>query len=69
MIFEWNLILIKVKRINFLRCNVDVDLIDLKTLFPKIESLYVSGMKKAYGLQLKQFNPDVRIAGYTFELK
>lgn len=58
-----------VKDINFLRCHVDVDLINLKTLFPKIESLYISGMKKEYGLQLKQLNPDVRIASYTFELK
>lgn len=57
-----------VKSINFILCNVEVDLINLKEYFPNIESLHVSGMKKEYGLQLKQLNPDVQITSRSFEL-
>lgn len=57
-----------VKSINFILCNMEVDLINLKEYFPNIESLHVSGMKKEYGLQLKQLNPDVQITSRSFEL-
>ncbi|NIK70559.1 hypothetical protein [Paenibacillus sp. BK720] len=58
-----------VKSIDFILCNVEVDLIDLKEYFPKIESLHISGMKKEYGLQLKRLNPDVMITSRSFELE
>lgn len=58
-----------VKHISFILCNVEVDLINLKEYFTNIESLHISGMKKEYGLQLKQMNPDVQITGRSFELK
>ncbi len=57
-----------VKHIDFILCNVEVDLINLKEYFPNIESLHISGMKKEYGLQLKQLNPDVQITSRSFEL-
>lgn len=57
-----------VKHLDFILCNVEVDLIDLKEYFPNIESLHISGMKKEYGLQLKQLNPDVQITSRSFEL-
>ncbi|OAB34874.1 hypothetical protein PMSD_14040 [Paenibacillus macquariensis subsp. defensor] len=57
-----------VKHIDFILCNVQVDLINLKEYFPSIESLHISGMKKEYGLQLKQLNPDVQITSRSFEL-
>lgn len=60
--------LTSVKHIDFIFCHVQVDLIHLKEYFPKLESLHISGMKKDYGLQLKQLNPDVRITSRSFEL-
>lgn len=57
-----------VKIVDFILCNVEVDLINLKEYFPKIESLHISGMKKEYGVQLKQLNPDVTITSNSFEL-
>lgn len=57
-----------VRSINFILCNVEVDLINLKEYFPNIEKLYISGMKKEFGEQLKQLNPDVKIGSYSFEL-
>lgn len=61
--------LIHVKHIDFILCNVQVDLIDLKEYFPSLESLHISKMKKEFGLQLKQLNPDVRISGNSFEIE
>jgi hypothetical protein len=57
-----------VKILEFILCNVEVDLINLKDYFPKLESLYISSMKKDYGLQLKHLNPDVKIESRSFEL-
>lgn len=57
-----------VRSIDFLSCeNVKVDLINLKEYFPNIESLYISGMKKEFGKQLKELNPDVKIKSYSFQ--
>ncbi|MFC4775742.1 hypothetical protein ACFO9Q_02990 [Paenibacillus sp. GCM10023252] len=57
-----------IKVVKFILCNVEVELINLKNYFPKIESLHISGMKKEYGMQLKQLNPDVKITSSSFEL-
>lgn len=57
-----------VRHIDFILCKVEVDLIDLKEIFPSLESLHISGMKEEYGLQLKQLNPEVRITSRSFEL-
>lgn len=57
-----------VKIVDFILCNVEVELISLKEYFPNIESLHISGMKREYGLQLKQLNPDVQITSRSFEL-
>ncbi|PAD77398.1 hypothetical protein [Paenibacillus campinasensis] len=57
-----------VKHIDFILCNVQVDFIGLKDYFPNIESLHISGMKKERGLELKAWNPDVRITSRSFEL-
>ncbi|MNC30574.1 hypothetical protein D3C75_788620 [compost metagenome] len=58
-----------VKHINFILCNVKVDLINLKEYFPNIESLHISQMKKDYGMQLKELNPDVEITSRSFRLE
>ncbi|AKG36404.1 hypothetical protein [Paenibacillus durus] len=58
-----------VKHIDFILCNVKVDLINLKENFPNIESLHISQMKKDYGLQLKELNPDVEITSRSFRLE
>lgn len=57
-----------VKSIDFILCNVQVDLINLKEYFPNIESLHISHMKKEYGMKLKELNPDVHITGRSFSL-
>ncbi|RXZ81552.1 hypothetical protein EBB07_14615 [Paenibacillaceae bacterium] len=57
-----------VKHVDFIFCNVHVDLINLKEYFPNIESFHLSGMKKEFGLQLKHLNPDVQITSRSFEL-
>ncbi|MGG1638773.1 hypothetical protein [Paenibacillus sp. NRS-1760] len=57
-----------VKILGFILCNVEVDLINLKDYFPNLESMHISSMKKDYGLQLKQLNPDVQITSRSFEL-
>ena len=49
-------------------CNVEVELVNLKEHFPSLEKLYISGMKKDFGEQLKRLNPDVKIGSYYFEL-
>jgi len=56
------------KHISFILCNVEVDLINLKEYFPSLESCYISKMKKDYGIQLKQLNPDVQIKSEYFQL-
>lgn len=58
-----------VKHIDFILCQVQVDLIHLKEYFPKIESLHISQMKKDYGMQLKELNPDVEITSRSFRLE
>lgn len=58
-----------VKHIDFILCQVQVDLIYLKEYFPKIESLHISQMKKDYGMQLKELNPDVEITSNSFRLE
>jgi len=58
-----------VKHIDFILCNVQVDLVELKSYFPNLESLHVSRMKKEYGIQLKQLNPDIEITGNSFRLE
>lgn len=58
-----------VKHLSFILCNASVDLIQLKTYFPKLESLHISNMKKAYGMQLKEMNPDVKITSRSFTLE
>ncbi|RXZ81565.1 hypothetical protein EBB07_14695 [Paenibacillaceae bacterium] len=67
---EMNLIEIgkleKVKHITFIRCNVEVDLINLKEYFPNLESLHISKIKKDYGLKLKELNPDIEISSDSF---
>lgn len=59
----------KVKHIDFILCQVQVDLIQLKEHFPQIESLHISQMKKGYGMQLKELNPDVKITSNSFRLE
>jgi len=58
-----------VKHIDFILCQVHVDLIPLKEYFPKLESLHISQMKKEYGMQLKDLNPDVEITSNSFRLE
>ncbi|WP_268624558.1 hypothetical protein [Paenibacillus alvei] len=58
-----------VKHIDFILCQVHVDLIHLKEYFPKLESLHISRMKKDFGLQLKELNPDVKITSGSFSLE
>lgn len=58
----------KVKSLDLILCKVKVDLINLKDYFPNLEYLHVSHMKKDYGLQLKQLNPDVKITSWSFKL-
>ncbi|MGO4185141.1 hypothetical protein AB4Z17_28635 [Paenibacillus sp. TAF43_2] len=58
----------EVKILDFILCNVEVDLINLKDYFPNLESMHISSMKKDYGLQLKHLNPDVQITSRSFEL-
>ncbi|MNI87562.1 hypothetical protein D3C73_1447700 [compost metagenome] len=58
-----------VKHIDFILCEVQVDLIHLKDYFPKIESLHISQMKKDYGMQLKELNPDLEISSNSFRLE
>ncbi|SMF86067.1 hypothetical protein SAMN05661091_3271 [Paenibacillus uliginis N3/975] len=57
-----------VKHIDFILCEVQVDLIHLKEYFPDLESLHISQMKKDYGMQLKELNPDVEISSRSFKL-
>lgn len=59
----------KVKHIDFILCNIQVDLINLKEYFPNIESLHISNMKKEYGMKLKELNPDVLITSRSFSLE
>lgn len=58
-----------VKHIDFILCQVHVDLIHLKEYFPILESLHISRMKKDFGLQLKELNPDVKITSGSFSLE
>lgn len=58
-----------VKHLDFILCNVQVDIIELKLYFPNLESLHISRMKKEYGMQLKQLNPDIEITGSSFRLE
>ncbi|WP_157764348.1 hypothetical protein [Paenibacillus riograndensis] len=58
-----------VKHIDFILCQVQVDLIQLKEHFPQIESLHISQMKKGYGMQLKDLNPNVKITSNSFRLE
>lgn len=71
--YEMNLIeigkLMNVKHIDFILCQVHVDLVYLKDYFPKMETLHISQMEKDYGLQLKELNPDIEISSRTFRLK
>ncbi|SMF85590.1 hypothetical protein SAMN05661091_3066 [Paenibacillus uliginis N3/975] len=55
-----------VKHIDFILCEVQVDLIHLKEYFPNLESLHISQMKKEYGMQLKELNPNVEISSRSF---
>ncbi|UNK21039.1 hypothetical protein MNQ98_13940 [Paenibacillus sp. N3/727] len=57
-----------VKHIDFILCEVQVDLIHLKEYFPNLESLHISQMKKDYGMQLKELNPNVEISSRSFRL-
>ncbi|MBT2765596.1 hypothetical protein [Paenibacillus sp. ISL-20] len=57
-----------VKHIDFILCEVQVDLIHLKEFFPNLESLHISQMKKDYGMRLKELNPDVEISSRSFSL-
>lgn len=59
----------KVKHIDFILCNVQVDLMNLKELFPSLESLHISQMEKNYGMQLKELNPDIEITSGSFRLE
>lgn len=58
-----------VKHMDFILCQVQVDLIHLREHFPRIESLHVSQMKKDYGMRLKELNPEVRITSNSFRLE
>jgi len=58
-----------IKHIDFILCQVQVDLIRLKEYFPNIESLHISQMKKVYGMQLKELNPDVKITSRSLRLE
>lgn len=59
----------QIRHIDFILCKVKVDLIDLKEYFPQLETLHISQMKKDYGMQLKELNPDVKISSGSFKFE
>lgn len=57
----------KLESLSLLNCKVQVDTADLKRHFPRLKELYISNMKKAQAIELKQFNPDIVFTGDSFE--
>jgi Leucine-rich repeat (LRR) protein len=59
----------QLKSISLIDCNVQVDILKLKHLFPSLKELHISQMKKEQVLELSQHNPEVLVSGKIFRVK
>lgn len=49
------------KSLDLVKCNLKLDILDLKEVIPKLEDLHIMNLKKEQLLLLKRLNPEVNI--------